>query len=126
MEYDESKWLVPMVIDPEITAFPIHIKHLMPTYLEIPSLFRDSRAGLGKQLDSPAKWIKFQRDWLEFGFDDLRIAPKPGIDPKLALKHLATIQSSYEPKHEHKIAAVAYLASLWFLDVEYKIKKEIH
>jgi hypothetical protein len=126
MGHDEAKWLLPMLIDKVTDAFPIHIKHLMPTYDEIPSDFRDVHAIRGKQLDSPAKWLRFQDDWLKYGFADLKISPKEGVDPKVALKHLAVIQGSYEPKYEHKVAAVAYLASLWFDDVLYKTKKEIH
>jgi len=39
---------------------------------------------------------------------------KEGIDVNMALRHLHAIQGSFEPKHEYKEAAVAYLASLWF------------
>jgi hypothetical protein len=44
---------------------------------------------------------------------------KEGVDGNLAFRHLSAIQRSFTPKHEHKEAAVAYLASLWFEDVDY-------
>jgi hypothetical protein len=42
------------------------------------------------------------------------------VDGELAIRHLQVIQASFEPKHEHKEAAVAYLASLWFTDFDYE------
>jgi len=43
-----------------------------------------------------------------------------GVDGGLAIRHLQVIQASFEPKHEHKEAAVAYLASPWFTDFAYE------
>jgi hypothetical protein len=42
---------------------------------------------------------------------------KDGINRKDALLHAITVLTSFEPKHEHKIAAVAYLMFLWFKKV---------
>ena len=42
---------------------------------------------------------------------------KQGISLSLALRHLGACLSSWEPKHEHKTAGVAYLMSLWFEDL---------
>lgn len=42
---------------------------------------------------------------------------KEGIDGKAALLHVREILQSFEPQHEHKTAACAYLMSLWFDDV---------
>lgn len=60
------------------------------------------------------KWVDFQQTWFFKGLKDANLIPKEGIDLGLAIRHLKTIQGSYEPKHEHKMAGVAYLASLWF------------
>jgi hypothetical protein len=57
-------------------------------------------------------WVKFQQRWFYKGLDEFPTA-KPGIDQQQAKIHLALIQKSFEPKHEHKQAAVAYLASTW-------------
>lgn len=40
-----------------------------------------------------------------------------GIDPVKAGRHIMAIQRSFEPKHVHKMAAVAWLASRWFTRV---------
>jgi len=38
---------------------------------------------------------------------------KKGINRGLAIRHLQTCLSSFEPEHEHKQAGVGYLLSLW-------------
>lgn len=108
MKIDFSK---PQKIDPVTAAFPATIKHLMPEMKDIPDGF--------KKWHSQDKWVQWQTDWFYFGVKDLKPVPKEGIVLKDALVHLATIQNSYEPSHEHKQAAVAYLMSLWFDDVSY-------
>jgi hypothetical protein len=82
-------------------AFGGDMQKLMPSMLEIPAEFK--RGNL---------WTRFQARWF---FNGLKGKPKArdGIDQSTALRHLAAIQGSFEPKHEHKEAAVAYLASLW-------------
>jgi len=45
--------------------------------------------------------------------------PNDGIDQNKALRHIKAILGSFEPKHEHKEAAAAYLLSLWFKSVKY-------
>lgn len=87
-------------------AFPARVKHLMPPMADIPAEFHNGRG----------KWSKFQQDWFYSGLATLNLIPRDGIDLKIALRHLKAIQGSFEPKHEHKEAAVAYLASLWFTD----------
>lgn len=87
-------------------AFPARALELMPAMADIPKV--------------DAKWLAFQSDWFAFGLpDDTEMDLQPGIDGNEAMRHLRVIQSSYAPKHEHKVAAVAYLASLWFVDVRY-------
>ena len=119
--HDESKWLYPMGVDKLTLAFPVNVKQYMPEYLEIPSEYRNlnnlNRSNLGV-----SKWLRFQSDWFSKGLGSISVAPKNGINAEMAIKHLAIIQQSYEPKHEHKMAAVAYLASLWFEDVVYTVK----
>jgi len=90
------------------------VARLLPAYGNIPKDFRDS---IGRN-----KWQRFQEDWFFEGLNRDRLVCKEGIDAKKALRHLAVIQGSFEPKHEHKRAAVAYLASLWFDD--YKAAKD--
>ena len=60
-----------------------------------------------------SEWNRFISDWF---FRGLKTYPEPreGVDFELALKNLKCVIGSFEPKHEHKEAGAAYLASLWF------------
>lgn len=84
-------------------AFGGKAMDILPPYLSIPDEFKRGK--------NP--WVQWQRDWFYKGLKSLP-TPKPGIDIKLAMANLACCQGSFEPKHEHKEAGVAYLASLWF------------
>ena len=59
------------------------------------------------------QWSRFVSDWF-FGSLKRYPAPREGIDFDLALRNLKCVIDSFEPKHEHKEAGAAYLASLWF------------
>ena len=84
-------------------AFGGNLANLMPAYSSIPDEFKSGNN----------KWTDWQSEWFYKGLATMP-KPKEGIDMKKAMRHLATIQKSFEPKHEHKMAAVAYLASQWF------------
>jgi len=88
-----------------------NIEELLPPMQDIPSEF-----GIMK----PNKWSRFISDWFFCGIEDVKLAPKDGVDPVRAIRHIKAIMSSFEPKHEHKEAGCAYLMSLWFDDVQYK------
>jgi hypothetical protein len=81
------------------------VKEFMPPMASIPDIVEG--------------WRRFQMEWFYGGLKDAKVTPKPGIDKGEALAHLKSIQSSFEPKHEHKVAAVAYLASRWFERAEW-------
>jgi hypothetical protein len=83
---------------------------LMPPMESIPEDFRRDRG-------EARKWIALQQQWFFCGLKGYEFISNPGIDKADALRHLGTIQGSFEPKHEHKEAAVAWLMSLWFEDV---------
>ena len=108
-----DKWKQPQEVDGLALAFGGNIADLMPAYTTVPDEFK-SRGN---------KWVQFQQDWFFYGLADVKWKPKKGIDKDRALRHLKAIQASWEPKHEHKEAAVAYLASLWFDDVKYRRAK---
>lgn len=97
-----SKFDKPTKISDIDVAFPGSVRNLMPEYALIPEEFK-GRSG---------KWVEWQSDWFYSGLSAMPQA-KEGIDLKDAMRHLKAIQGSWEPKHEHKQAAVAYLASLW-------------
>jgi hypothetical protein len=80
----------------------------MPHYDDIPEEFKYGNN----------KWCHIQSEWFFNGIKGAVFTPKPGIERQLAIRHLAMIQQSFDPSHEHKAAAVAYLMSLWFEDVQ--------
>lgn len=91
-------------------AFPADVQHLMPSPGDIPE---DFRRGTG----DAARWVRFQQEWFFRGFPKgTRIKAKPGVDATAAMRHLAAIQGSFEPSHEDKESAVAFLASQWLVE----------
>jgi hypothetical protein len=93
-------------IDAATAAFPASVRHLMPPYADIPKEFRDHDGG--------NVWQRLVSDWFFGGVKNLKLTPKDGIDTAKALQHVTAILRSFEPKHEHKEAACAYLLSQWF------------
>lgn len=103
----DNDWTTPLPVTDVDLAFPANALDYMPPMAEIPD-----------ELDP--KWERFQGDWFARGLpENTEIDLKAGIDGNEAMRHLRVIQGSFAPKHEHKVAAVAYLASLWFDDVRY-------
>lgn len=82
----------------------------MPDYSVIPDEFKGMNAHY-KKTDA-AKWIQWQEKWFFKGLESFPDI-KEGFDKKAVISHLRSIQASFEPKHEVKMATVAYLASLW-------------
>lgn len=97
----------PAEIDKATMMFPAHVADLMPKREDIPAEFKRHNG---------TKWNRFAADWFFSGIKSTGLIAKEGINKEQALMHLSAIQRSFEPKHEHKEAAVAYLASLWFDD----------
>ena len=109
-------WTNPTIVTCAQIAFGIDALDHMPIYEDIPKEF--------KELSNP--WVKWQQKWFFTGLalSDIPKAKK-GIHRKIALNHLSLIQKSFEPKHEHKEAAVAYLASLWFEDLSIRSQNDV-
>jgi len=95
-------------------AFPANVKHLMPPMEAIPREFQNGHT----------VWNRLMTDWFCVGLKDLKLTPKEGVDTQRALRHLKAIIGSFEPSHEHKEAAVAYLLSQWFTDATWKRAKQ--
>jgi hypothetical protein len=77
----------------------------IPSKKDIPEEFREWRG---------TQWNEVASTWFYSGLDGYTFKMKKGIDETIAMKHLQIILRSWTPKHEHKIAAVAYLMSEWF------------
>ncbi|MFF2053783.1 hypothetical protein ACFVU2_19420 [Leifsonia sp. NPDC058194] len=88
-------------------AFPADLGALLPPMDAIPEEFRTGSA----------PWDAFARGWFYEGFPKAGVLRKDGVDAEMAYRHLSVLIGSYEPKHEHKMAAVAWLASRWFAGV---------
>ena len=93
-------------IDDATMAFPANVEHLMPKWQDIPGGFKNG--------NMRTEWNQLVSAWFFRGLSSLKLVPMDGVDTSKAMRHLSAIMRSYEPKHEHKEAAVAYLMSLWF------------
>lgn len=93
-------------------AFGLKVLDLMPEYSTIPEEFCN--------FNRREKWGQLVTTWFFRGLKTASFTPKEGIDAEKALRHIRAIMCSFEPKHEHKQAACAYLLSLWFDDVTYE------
>jgi hypothetical protein len=102
----------PKVLSDVEVMFPASISDLMPPMKSIPEEFLRR---------STNKWSQLFNDWFYRGIRNLKLTPKENIEINVALRHIKAIMGSFEPKHEHKEAAVAFLMSEWFEDVEYEV-----
>ena len=99
---------VPQEVDDITAAFPTRVSHLMP-------LWTWHIGDEWERKPEAQTWLRFQSDWMFQGLPHgCAIAAKEGVDPEKAIKHLAAIQRSFEPKHEAKMYSVSFLASQWF------------
>jgi len=99
----------PQEVSPLLMAFPGSVSHLMPPMSAIPEDFQS--------MNDRTDWNKFVSYWFFQGnpMEVWNLYARPDIDAEAAWRHLKAIMRSYEPKHEHKSAAVAWLMSRWFL-----------
>lgn len=104
--------MIPMpreVTDVNMAFGPALFSDLAPAMEDIPEEFKYDRNN---------KWNEFLRSWFLSGFPtDPVLLKKEGVDANLAYRHIHTMLKSYQPKHQHKMAACAYLLSLWFEDI---------
>jgi hypothetical protein len=83
---------------------------IAPSYASIPKEF--------KVQTNMTKWRIASIVWFRYGLHkDSRLIPKKGIDKEAAIKHIQCLLNCYFINLQHKIAAAAYLLSLWFEDV---------
>ena len=85
-------------------AFPASVLQFMPKWEDIPDEFKDRNT----------KECRLASDWFFCGLSELNGSPREGVDAEKALKHIQMVLGSFEPKHEHKEAAVAFLLREWF------------
>ena len=98
----------PMPVNMIDVAFGGHAMEILPPWEQIPDEFKHGYT----------KWNKIASRWYFRGLPKgTEFKCKPGIDKTPALANIQCALSSFEPKHEHKEAGVAYLMSLWFDDI---------
>jgi hypothetical protein len=93
-------------------VFPAHVAHLMPPAAAIPEEFWQQ---------NKLVWVRLVEQMFFGVASGLKLVPKVD-DPETALTHVRAIMGSFEPKHEYKMAASAYLLSLWFADPIWTVK----
>ena len=82
---------------------------LLPKYSLVPDEFKRTSN----------KYADVISTWFFNGLNpETQFIPKKGIDTDKALRHIGTIMSSWNPKHEHKEAGCAFLLYLWFDEVK--------
>lgn len=97
---------------PEITkvdeAFPAHALDWMPAWEEIPEEFREG----------DNEWEKIVHAWFFHGLpENVEFYPRKGVDAEKAYRVISATLHSFAPSHQHKVAAVAYMLSCWFMEV---------
>ncbi|WP_348269717.1 hypothetical protein P8936_16340 [Edaphobacter paludis] len=92
---------------------PRNLFAIMPKMDDIPQEFQRRST----------QWNKLVSAWFFCGLKSLELTPKEGVDKSAALRHVKAIMASFEPKHEHKEAACAYLLSQWFTDPKWEVAK---
>ncbi len=104
-------WKTPHEFSDVQRVFPAQIMEHLPPWEEIPDDFKNESHSACNVLP---RWM----------FGDLftkepmaSIVGKEGVSAKTIFYHIDTILRSYEPKHEHKEAGVAYMISLWVRSV---------
>jgi len=113
------------------TKAAFELDKFIPEYKDIPKEF----------IHGHTKWNQLFNDWFFCGINNFKFTLKEGIDCKIegsdkmtveeikdkvikkALLHINAVMRSWEPKHEHKEAGVAFLLNEWFSDVRYEKNK---
>lgn len=99
-----------MLAVPELDNLDVafgNVKH-MPKWEVVPERFKRHGGTIHNQ---------FISKWFFSGVSQAEISEwtaKPGIDRMKALAAIRAVLTSFEPKHEHKEAACAYMLSEWF------------
>jgi hypothetical protein len=85
----------------------------MPKFDTLPEEFRRERS---LYCAAVSHWFYggAKRDGDTLIIDGKRFKAKPGVDATKALKAIKAVLGSWEPKHEHKIAACGFMLSEWF------------
>ena len=101
-----DKYAKPHHVNDVVLAFPGDLGDLLPPQELIPREFWST--------PGPDGWCSWASEWFFRGLAKFPEA-RAGIDENEAIRHLSAILKSFQPSHEHKEAAVAWLASRWLV-----------
>jgi len=82
----------------------------LPKYDDVPDEYKHGRT----------KWNNLFNDMFFSGIESLEMEPKEGVDADKAWSVIQAHMRSWEPKHEHKEAGVAYMMSMLFSDAKWE------
>lgn len=89
-------------------VFSTSVEGFIPPYEQLPQEFKSYGS-------KNVCWeIRLFTDWFYRGVKYLVLVPREGVDKEKALRHVRYVMGSWEPKHEHKTAGVAFLLREWF------------
>ena len=91
---------IPEITDADL-VFPARAKEWMPPTDQIPN-------------DIDHTWHQLAQHLFSKGGQDIGLVPKEDVDPEKAYRVIAATLGTFACKHEHKMAAVAYMLSEWF------------
>lgn len=104
----------PVAVSDVELAFSAHVGHLMPRPHDIPKGYWSSH--LGDQ--GERQWVDLADRWFARGLSSgVEFHMNEGFDGETCWRHLMAIMASFAPKHEHKVASVAFLMSVWMCGV---------
>lgn len=110
--------VLPVEISDVSLAFPADALDYMPAWKDIPDDFK-------RRTEASAQWHELASTWFgqglnaEYtGFLSVEVDGEH-LSGEMITRQISAILGSYAPKHEHKMAAVAYLLSLWLDSVVY-------
>lgn len=109
---------------PELTGADVafgNVKH-MPRYDKIPEEFK--RYNGNAYVTAVSKWFFKGAKVSPQGLlvDGVKFTPKEGVDQTKALAAIRAVLGSFEPSHEHKEAACAFMLAEWFSKSDQKEK----
>lgn len=113
-----------MLAIPELTGADVafgNVKH-MPKMADIPERFTHHNGTPFNNAVSMWFFKGGERDGRSIIIDGKTFTAKEGVDATKALSAIKAVLGSFEPKHEHKEAACAYMLSEWF-DLETAAEK---
>jgi hypothetical protein len=117
-----TDWSKPQEVTDLDMAFCVRAGALMPPRGDLPKCYYAFPGGR----DS----VRFASMWFFKGFQKADFTPREGVDTRLALRHIKACIGSFELKHEHKMAGVAFLLDQFFEkvvtdDKTYEFSKEV-